>query len=261
MRVFDFTNAIVREPGRSVVGGISSASSPPSYDGVVAEHRAYVASLRGAGLTVDVLPPLEAFPDSVFVEDPALVFPEGAILLRPGVASRLGEAVEMRAPLKKYFDRVLELEGEQYADGGDVLVSQEEVFIGLSKRTNRAGAERLVELLGDFGRKARVAETPADILHFKSASSLLSEDTVMATKRLADSGIFAHLKVLVVPEDEEGAANFLRINDTVFVGDRYPRTIEMLRREGFAAQGLKIDEICKLDAGLSCMSLRWRSDR
>lgn len=261
MRVFDFTHAIVREPGRSVVNGISSSSSPPAYDGVVAEHRAYVAALRSAGLAVDVLPPLETFPDSVFVEDPALVFPEGAILLRPGVASRLGEAEHMRAPLKKHFDRVLELEGEQYADGGDVLVSQDEVFIGLSKRTNRAGAERLVTLLAQFGRKAHVAETPADILHFKSASSLLGEDTVMATKRLADSGIFAHLKVLVVPESEEGAANFLRINDTVFVGDRYPRTIEMLRREGFAAQGLRIDEIRKLDAGLSCMSLRWRSDR
>jgi len=258
MRVFDFTHAIVREPGRSVVNGISSASRAPAYDGVVAEHRAYVAALRGAGLTVDVLPPLEAFPDSVFVEDPALVFPEGAILLRPGVASRLGEAEEMRAPLKKHFDRVLELEGEQYADGGDVLVSQDEVFIGLSKRTNRAGAGRLVELLAQLGRKARIADTPADILHFKSASSLLGEDTVMATKRMADSGIFAHLKVLVVPEDEEGAANFLRINDTVLVGDRYPRTIEMLDREGFAAKPVKIDEIRKLDAGLSCMSLRWR---
>jgi dimethylargininase len=258
MRVFDFTNAIVREPGRSVVHGISSASSPPGYDGVIAEHRYYVAALRGAGLMVDILPPLEAFPDSVFVEDPALVFPEGAILLRPGVASRLGEAEEMRAPLKKHFGCVLELEGEQYADGGDVLVSQDEVFIGLSKRTNRTGAERLVELLAQFGRRARVAETPADILHFKSASSLLSEDTVMATRRLAESGVFAGLKVLVVPEGEEGAANFLRINDTVFVGDRYKRTIEMLTREGFAAKPVRIDEIRKLDAGLSCMSLRWR---
>jgi len=257
-RVFDFTHAIVREPGRSVVNGIRSAFDAPAYECVIAEHRAYIEALRGAGLTVDVLPPLEAFPDSIFVEDPALVFPEGAILLRPGVASRLGEAEEMRGALNRHFDRVLELEGEQYADGGDVLVSEAEVFIGLSKRTNRSGAERLVALLAQFGRKVRVAETPADILHFKSASSLLSEDTVMATKRLAESGVFAGLNVLVVPEGEEGAANFLRINDTVLVGDRYLRTIEMLRRESFAAQGLKIDEIRKLDAGLSCMSLRWR---
>src|ERR1700761_5099604 len=104
MRVFDFTHAIVRQPGHSIVSGISSASSPPDYTGVVAEHTAYIGALHGAGLTVDVLPPLEAVPDSVFVEDPALVFPEGAIFLRPGVASRLGEAEEMRVPLKKHFD-------------------------------------------------------------------------------------------------------------------------------------------------------------
>jgi dimethylargininase len=257
LRVFDFTHAIVREPGRSVVNGIRSTPDAPTYDGVVVEHRAYIEALRIAGLTVDILPPLESFPDSIFVEDPALVFPEGAILLRPGVASRLGEAEEMRDSLNKHFNRVLELEGEQYADGGDVLVSQDEIFIGLSKRTNHAGAERLVELLAQLGRKAHIAETPSDILHFKSASSLLSEDTVMATKQMAGSGIFAHLKVLVVPDGEDGAANFLRINDTVFVGDRFPRTIAMLRAEGFNAKGVSVTEIGKLDAGLSCMSLRW----
>jgi dimethylargininase len=257
LRVFDFTHAIVREPGRSVVNGIRSTPSAPTYEGVVAEHRAYLEALRDAGLMVDILPPLEDFPDSIFVEDPALVFPEGAILLRPGVASRLREAEEMRAPLKKHFDRVLELEGEQYADGGDVLVSQDEIFIGLSKRTNRAGAERLVGLLAQLGRKAHIAETPSDILHFKSASSLLSEDTVMATKKLADSDVFAGLKILIVPEGEEGAANFLRVNDTVLVGDHFPRTIAMLRAAGFNAKGVSVTEIGKLDAGLSCMSLRW----
>jgi dimethylargininase len=261
MRVFDFDHAIVREPGRSVVNGIRGGPAAPSYEGVVAEHRAYVAALRAAGLAVDVLPPLEVFPDSVFVEDPALVFGEGAILLRPGVASRLGEAEEMRSALAQHFDRLLELEGEEYADGGDVMVTPDEVYIGLSKRTNRAGALALVEKLAHFGRKARIAETPASILHFKTASSLLSEDTVVATKTMADSGVFSHLKVLIVPQGEEGAANVLRINDVVLVGDNYPRTIEMLRNEGFDAKGLAVTEIRKLDAGLSCMSLRWRSNR
>ena len=262
MRVFDFDSAIVREPGRSVVNGIrSDASAVPSYDAVLTEHRAYVAALRAAGLEVDVLPPLEAFPDSVFVEDPALVFGEGAILLRPGVASRLGEAKEMRGSLARHFDRVLELEGEEYADGGDILVTPHEIYIGLSKRTNRAGALALMEKLAHLGRKARIAETPASILHFKTASSLLSEDTVMATRTMADSGVFSGLKVLVVPQSEEGAANFLRINDVVLVGDRFVRTIEMLRKEGFDARGLAVTEIAKLDAGLSCMSLRWRSNR
>jgi dimethylargininase len=262
MRVFEFTHAIVREPGRSVVDGLrADMSAVTTYDGVLAEHRAYVAALRELGLAVDVLPPLEDFPDSVFVEDPALVFGEGAILLRPGAASRLGEAEVTRATLHEHFDRVLELEGEQYADGGDVLVTPDEVLIGLSKRTTRVGAEALASRLAQLGRKARIAETPPDILHFKTASCLVAEDTVLATRALAASGAFDKFNVLAVPEGEEGAANSLRLNDTVLVGDRYQRTIDMLARAGLHVRALKVDEIAKLDAGLSCMSLRWRSDR
>ena len=262
MSVFEFTHAIVREPGRSVVDGLrANMSAVPTYDGVVDEHRAYVAALREIGLAVDVLPPLEEFPDSVFVEDPALVFDEGAILLRPGAASRLGEAEVTRAILHKHFDRVLELEGEQYTDGGDVLVTPDEVLIGLSKRTSRVGAEALAEKLAQLGRKARIAETPPGILHFKTASSLMAEDTVLATRAMAASGAFDNYKILATPEGEEAAANALRLNDTVLLGDRYPRTIEMLVRAGFKVRSLKVDEIDKLDAGLSCMSLRWNSAR
>ena len=260
MRVFDFDSAIVRTPGRSVVDGIrSDPGAMPDHDAFLKEHAAYVAALRGAGLRVDILPPLEDFPDSVFVEDPALVFPEGAILLRPGVPARLGEAEHMRAPLARHFTRVLELEGDEYADGGDVLVTPEEVLIGLSKRTTRKGAEALQRRLAELGRAARIVETPDRVLHFKTASSLLSEDTVMVTGALAATGAFAGLKILVVPDGEEGAANFLRVNDTVFVGDCYPRTLDLLRAAGFAARGLPIGEVRKLDAGLSCMSLRWHS--
>src|SRR5262249_12540463 len=108
MRVFDFTHAIVRDPGRSVIGGLRTTPGAPCYEGVMAEHRAYFAALRAAGLTVDVLPPLEDFPDSVFVEDPAFVVPEGAILLRPGAPSRLGEREAMRDAIGKHFGHVPE---------------------------------------------------------------------------------------------------------------------------------------------------------
>ena len=97
MRVFDFTHAIVREPSRSVVNGLrDDPAQTPSFEKIAAEHRGYVAALRDLGLSVDVLPPLEAFPDSVFVEDPALVFAQGAILLRPGAPSRAGEREPVR---------------------------------------------------------------------------------------------------------------------------------------------------------------------
>jgi dimethylargininase len=254
MRVFDFAHAIVRTPGRSVTGGLRTTPQAPSYDGVIAEHRAYVAALREAGLAVDVLPPLEAFPDSVFVEDPAFAVPEGAVLLRPGAPTRLGERDAMRGVLARHFGVVRELGAGEYADGGDVLITPRTVLIGLSKRTNRAGAEALRARLMALGRAARIVETPPGVLHFKTACSLLDEETVLATAAMAASGVFAGLKVVVVPED--AAANSLRVRDRVFVGKDYPRTIAMLARD-HRVVALPVSEIAKLDAGLSCMSLRW----
>jgi dimethylargininase len=262
MRVFDFDHAIVREPGRSVVNGIrSDAGSSPAFEGVLSEHRAYVSALRETGLSVDVLPPLEAYPDSVFVEDPAFVLPEGAILLRPGAVARLGEAGEMRATLVRHFPVVLELENDEHADGGDILVAPNVIFIGLSKRTNRKGAESLRQKLHTLGRAARIVETPETVLHFKTGVSLLSEDSIIAMKPMADSGIFAGFRIVCVPYGEESAANLLRVNDVVFIGQNYPRTIELIAKEGLTIIPLPVSEIAKLDAGLSCMSLRWSAHR
>jgi len=259
LRVFNFDHAIVRRPCRNVVDGLrSDATAEPDFEGIVREHDTYVAALEGAGLIVDVLPPLEAFPDSVFVEDPALVFPEGAILLRPGAPTRLGEREEMRAPLHQRFEQVLEIEGDdEYADGGDVLVMSDIVLIGLSKRTNRKGAQALCEKLARLGRKAKIVETPKAVLHFKTAVSLLDEETVLATRTMADSGIFAGYKTVLVPEGEEAAANALRVNRVVLLGAHFPRTMDRVVKEKFAVAAVDVSEIGKLDAGLSCMSLRW----
>jgi dimethylargininase len=258
MRVFDFTHAVVREPGRSVVNGLrDDASATPRYDLVLGQHRAYVAALRDAGLAIDSLPPLEEFPDSVFVEDPALTFPEGAILLSPGAETRKRERDSMREVLQRHFPIVRELAEDEYADGGDVMVTQDVVFIGLSKRTTRDGAEALTRNLAQIGRKGRVAQTPAGILHFKTASSLISENAILATRPLADSGVFEGFQIFLTPDGEQAAANALRVNDTVFVGAHYPRTIDMLNKAGFSVRALEVSEVAKLDAGLSCMSLRW----
>lgn len=112
--------------------------------------------------------------------------------------------------------------------------------------------------LARLGRKARIAQTPKSVLHFKTAVSLIDEDAVLATKPMAESGFFEGFRIIVVPDGEDAATNALRINDTVFVGDRFPRTIDLLARAGFKLQPLPVTEIGKLDAGLSCMSLRWR---
>jgi dimethylargininase len=259
--VFEFDNAVVRTPGRSVVRGILKNSSVvPEFDRVVAEHAAYVEALRLAGLNVEILPPLEAFPDSVFVEDPALVFTNGAVLLRPGAPTRLGESDEMRPVLQRLFKTVLELSGQQYADGGDVLTVSNGIFIGLSRRTNRQGAEALSDLLADLGLAARIIDTPVGSLHLKSAVSVLDEDTVLTSAPIEKSGIFHDYKQIISP-DEEPSAHALRINDIVFVPVHFPRTADLLSNHGYAVTPLQVTEIRKLDAGLPCMSLRWRSER
>ncbi|MBD9651159.1 dimethylarginine dimethylaminohydrolase family protein [Ensifer sp. 2YAB10] len=259
--VYQFNNIIVRTPSKSVVNGLRADDrGNPTFEGVKAEHDAYIAAMKDAGVKVTVLPALEAFPDSIFVEDPALVFTEGAILLRPGAETRVKETPEIEPTLRAMFETVLDLPGEGFADGGDVLTTRESVMIGLSARTNKVGAEALQACLTKLGRKSEIVATPEGVLHFKTDCSLLDDETVLSTARLAKSGAFERFKQVIIPEGEEPAANALRVNDVVMVGSDFPRTIEMLDKLGYKVVPMKTTEIGKIDAGLSCMSLRWFSN-
>jgi dimethylargininase len=256
---FHFNRALVRAPAASVVGGLRAVDrGSPTFAGVRREFEAYVAALATAGVEVLTLPPLEEFPDSVFVEDPALVFPEGAVALRPGAPSRLGEAAALAPELRRRFDRVLELENG-FVEGGDVLTTGREVLIGLSARTDERGAIDLLGLLEQLGRHGRIVTTPQGVLHFKTDCSLLDEETVLCTERLAASGVFTDYRVVLTPPGEEAAANSLRVNDSVFVGRGFEQTLDRLTAEGYRVVSLPNEQIALLDAGFSCLSLRWRS--
>jgi dimethylargininase len=259
--VTDFDRAIVRAPARSVTGGLrASDRGDPTFAGIRAEHAAYVAALTAAGLEVTSLPPLEALPDSVFVEDPALVFTEGAILLRPGAPSRAGEAAALAPVLRERFDVVLELAGQGFADGGDILTTPGLVLIGLSARTDRAGAEALQARLSDLGRASQIVATPPGVLHFKTDCSLLDDETILTTPRLSASGVFrGRFRELLTAGGEEAAANALRINHVVLASAEHPRTLDRLAGAGYAVTPLHTAEISRIDAGMSCMSLRWRA--
>lgn len=254
-----FDSAIVRRPAPSVVDGLRAEDrGSPTYEGVLAEHGSYVAALETAGVAVQVLEPLADFPDSIFVEDPALVFTEGAVILHPGAPSRAGERTLIAPVLKDRFATVLEI-GEGFADGGDVLTLPDRVMIGLSARTDRTGAQALAGCLTRLGRRSQIVETPAGVLHFKTDCSLLDDETVLSTARLAASGVFNGKKVLLTPPGEEAAANALRVNDVVLVGAGFPATRALLEKNGYRVVALATGEIGKIDAGLSCMSLRWKS--
>lgn len=257
-RSFQFTHALCRQPSQSVTDGLRATDhGDPDPAAFAAEHAAYVAALRRAGCTVTVLPPDEAFPDSVFIEDPALVLEGTAIVLRPGAESRIGEAAALRPSLFQNMHSVVDLETQGFVDGGDILCTDNRVLIGLSARTTAQGAEDLRPLVETLGYTLEILQTPPEILHFKTESSLLDAETVLATPLLAASGAFKGLNVIETAAGETAAANAIRVNDVVFLSAGYPKTAERLDEAGYSVECLNTSQAALVDGGLSCMSLRY----
>jgi dimethylargininase len=203
---------------------------------------------------VERLPPLPEHPDSVFVEDPAFVLPEGAILLRPGAPSRFAEPGSLAPALHRHFAHIAQVD-EGFVDGGDILVLPDEILIGLSARTDEAGARRFGDLVRELGRRTRIVEPPPGLLHLKTGCALIDERTILAAPTLAP--LFPGYEVLTTPEGEAAAANLIRVNDSVLMATAFPKTAALLGERGLEPVRIDASEIAKIDAGLSCMSLRW----
>jgi dimethylargininase len=255
---FRFSHAIVRLPGESIVNGLRAEDTgTPDLARFLTDHATYVAALVRTGAQVTVLQPLEEFPDAVFVEDTALCLPQGAVIMRPGAPSRLGEASAMAPVLAEFYDRVAIIDGPGFIEGGDILVTGCEILVGRSARTDAAGIEALRRIVEPWGHRLREVETPPDVLHFKTDCSLLDAETILATERLAASGCFDGYRVLNVPVGEEAAANAIRFNDDVILPAGFPRTAETLDTAGFSVVEVSNTEAAKLDGGMSCLSLRF----
>jgi dimethylargininase len=214
--------------------------------------------LAETGATVIQLPALPAFPDSVFVEDTALCLPEGAVIMRPGAPSRLGEAAEMAPHLAALYGELRHITGlASFIEAGDILMCEGEVLVGRSARTNAAGIAELAGILADWGIETREVFTPAGVLHFKTDCSLMDEETILATPRLAASGCFDGYRVIHVATGEEAAANAIRFNDLVLMAAGFPRTRDALVQAGYNVREIGNSECAKLDGGMSCLSLRF----
>lgn len=252
-----FTHAITRAPGTSVTDGLRAVDTgTPDAARFVADHAAYAAALAAAGAEVIALPALEDFPDSVFVEDAALCLPQGAVVLRPGAPSRLGEAAAMAPTLAALYGDVRTIE-DGHVEGGDILVTDREILVGLSARTDAEGVEALRKAVADWDYTVRVLQTPPDVLHFKTDCGLLDADTILATPRLAASGCFDGYRVLHTAKGEEACANCVRFNDVVLFPRGFPETAEMLRNEGYTLAELPNEQAAMIDGGMSCLSLRF----
>lgn len=257
-RSFRFTHAITRRPGSSITGGLRAVDTgAPNLALMLAHHAAYVEALKATGATIIELASADGYPDSVFVEDTALCLPEGAVVMRPGAPSRLGEAGEMAPHLRALYGQVLEIKGPGFIEGGDILVTEREILIGRSARTDAAGIAELTTLVAPWGHTVREVFTPPGVLHFKTDCSLLDGTTILATSRLADSGCFDSYRVIHTAPGEEAAANSIRFNDVVIMPAGFPGTRAAIQSAGFRVAEIGNSECAKLDGGMSCLSLRF----
>ena len=249
------------------------------------QHAAYTSLFtvlrdeEGFNITVDELQALPDFPDSVFVEDTAILFPECAIVSNPGAASRRGEVEAIIEPLARVFanDKLHRVTSPALVDGGDVLVAGKFVFIGQSTRTNAAAVEQMQAVLKPHGYTC-VPCVVRECLHLKSAVSLLTSTTVLINPNWIDADVFTSrgIGVVVVPDpiNEPNAANVLsfRVEKSasearrvVVVPVHYPLLLDFLSQyfalhpvdqdAVVALRSVPASELAKAEGAPTCCSL------
>lgn len=217
------------------------------------QHEAYEEALSKAGCRIVRLPAEDELPDSVFVEDAAVVLDEVAVITRPGAASRRPETTSVAAALRDYRE-LLFLEPPAFLDGGDVLRVGRTVFVGQSTRTNAAGFSQLSEALSRYGYSMR-AVTPRACLHLKSAATAFADDGVVVNPEWVDPSSFDGMAIINVDPAEPFAANVLRVGDVVLCAAAFPRTALLLRDAGVNVQIVDVSELAKAEGALTCCSV------
>lgn len=252
--------AVVRRPARTLADGLSqSGLGVPKYELAVAQHASYCAALEHCGLELIYLAVDDAFPDSTFVEDTAVLTKHCAILTRPGAPSRLGEVDSVASTLPACFTEVHRIAEPGTLDGGDVCEAGNHYFIGISERTNETGAKQLARILRDSGASCSFIDIRdvAGLLHLKSGLAWLGGNRFVVTESLKTRAELAGFELIPVAAGEEYAANCLRINDRVLIASGYPKLAQTLDDLGYETFSLEMSEFQKLDGGLSCLSLRF----
>jgi dimethylargininase len=219
----------------------------------VEQHRQYEQCLRELGVRVISLPAEPDYPDSVFVEDPAVVVDEVAVIANMGVESRRGEADSLARELSRF--RALMFIGEPGTlEGGDVLRIGRRVFAGLTPRTNAEGAAQLAQVLEPSGYSVEIVELRG-CMHLKSGCTALSDTAILANRDWIDTTVFKGFEIVDVAQEEPHAGNVLRAGDTVVMAECFPKTREIVERLGYRVRTLDVSELMKAESGLTCSSL------
>ena len=218
-----------------------------------AQHRAYEELLARLGVRVISLPAELDLPDSMFVEDPALVLDELAVMFPLGTETRRREAVTVAAALSPFRELAhVKLPGA--IEGGDVLRLGRRLFVGLSARSNSDGIAQLSRIVAPYGYQV-LSVLVTGCLHLKSAVTWLGNDTLLANRAWFDSSVFGHHEWVDVDPDEPHAGNALANADTILFPASFERTRARIESRGFRVTPLDISELQKAESGLTCSSL------
>ena len=255
-----FTHALTRPPGANFAAGLTSAAAgPPNLDLALRQHAAYCDALRRCKVAVTALAPEPDHPDATFVEDTAVLAERTAIVTRPGAPSRLGETAAVAAALRALRGDIHEIRAPGTLDGGDVCQAESHFFVGLSARTNAAGARQFRAIVEAAGYTMSTIDIRGNrrLLHLKSGIAYLGDRRLLVVPDLPGAAEFAGFESIEVCAAESYAANCVRVNEHVLIAAGYPRTAAALRACGYSPLPIDVSEFRKMDGGLSCLSLRY----
>jgi dimethylargininase len=256
-----FSNAIVRPPGQEFAAGLtmSAALGRPDISRALEQHDKYCQALAACGVKLTVLVPDEHFPDGTFVEDTAVVAARVAIATRPGAPTRAGEVSTVVAALRQFRPRVEPIEAPGTIDGGDVCQVGDHFLIGVSQRTNEAGAAQLAVHLERNGYSTSIIDIRGHptLLHLKSGISYLGDHRFVIAGEVPRIRAMAKYEMVEIEAAEANAANCVRINDVVLIAAGFPKLAARLGGLGYEVRSIEMSEFRKMDGGLSCLSIRF----
>jgi dimethylargininase len=217
------------------------------------QHHGYETILEQLGARVIALPAERTLPDSMFVEDPALVLDELAVIFPLGTETRRREAATIASALAS-FRKLARVELPGTIEGGDILRLGRKLYVGLTTRSNAEGISQLATIVTPFGYEV-IGVPVTGCLHLKSAVTSLGENTLLANRAWFESSLIKDHEWVDVDPAEPHAGNALTIAGTVVFPASFPRTRARIEARSFHVAPLDISELQKAESGLTCSSL------
>ena len=230
---------------------------PIDYERACAQHRQYEDALRSLGITVISLGAEPDLPDSVFVEDVALVLDECAIMLNPGAPSRRPEVASVETALAPYRD-IFRVQPPGTVDGGDILTVGRTIYVGISSRSTDNAIEQIKAILEPIGYEVRAVNVTG-CLHLKSAVTQVSEDTLLINPQWVSKDDFPGIHFIEVDPSEPYAANAVLVDDTIIYPSSFKKTRAKLKKAGIKFRMVDADELAKAEGAVTCCALIFKA--